>query len=475
MFCLRRVTFGLAVWAFPCLACAAVTYHSESNRLHVTGFPEERPGTLDDMLDADRREGWGVVSYEPATDTFRLDASLWIGCDKDAGTYFQVGSLKHPRVTVLVRGDVWVRPPKKSLVRTEDRRYAIANRLQLGLPGVAEVRPVLKIACAGPQEHGLFVGVKGRAGGSLFLYHATVTAAVPDREHVLRGFAHSNKRTGYVGGCWAHELQLHDSTLSWFGETLVLSAPTMGRNDWAHHNFVVNGMTIEHCDGVRFYGAFVSRYRTGDEIPEPLSTFLVRRTRFHDIGAVSSYMSMTFIGCRFQDVARPMNFRSLPTNPHIVFIDCDLGEQAENFYLARAGESQEGRRRPDPKVDELATLMVHVRDQDGASVPAAMVSLTCDADASAVRRGLAVSGRDGKTPEETERGALLLTVRRWEAAEDPEAPRVKRFPYAVNVRASGYLPAHAEVSAEQAANLPRPLGVVLKRKSQGAQARPERR
>ena len=100
-----RKLLALSVLALAArTAAAGVTYDATDKYIWVRSFPEDTPATMDDVLEADRKAGWGLVSYDKATDTYTVSSSLHIGTDEDAGTYFQIGRKGHPQETVVVKG-----------------------------------------------------------------------------------------------------------------------------------------------------------------------------------------------------------------------------------------------------------------------------------------------------------------------------------------------------------------------------------
>ncbi|MBM4080656.1 MAG: hypothetical protein FJ278_13215, partial [Planctomycetes bacterium] len=94
------------------LLLADVAYDAAENCIWVKGFPEEAPATLDTVLNADSKGKWGKVTYDKARDTYTIAASLWIGSDDDLGTFVQIGRKDHPRETLVLKGDLWIRPTR---------------------------------------------------------------------------------------------------------------------------------------------------------------------------------------------------------------------------------------------------------------------------------------------------------------------------------------------------------------------------
>ncbi|NOX56897.1 MAG: hypothetical protein GXP27_21140, partial [Planctomycetes bacterium] len=245
------------------LAERSIRYNERRNVIWVRGFPEERPATLQELLEADRRNGWGKVRYDAATDMYTIDADLWIGDDKCLGTFFQIGDHDHPRVTVVMRGTIWVRPPQESPARS-DGLESIINRLTLGDPNDASIRPTLKFDCDTPGQHGLYVGFRGidSSGkhvfvhrGSLRVYNATITAARQDRQHRwgVRAYTSDPDLRWGMPGWYASDVQVINSTISWFEgcityglETGRPPQPASPRQPVPPPQPVIRGTTFEH-------------------------------------------------------------------------------------------------------------------------------------------------------------------------------------------------------------------------------------
>lgn len=451
----RRVAVGAGAAFLLTLALlhAGVDYDAQAGRLWVTGFLEETPATAETLLAADRSAGWGVVLHDARTDTVTIDASLWIGCDTDAGTFLQLGRVDHPTETLVVRGNVWVRNPRPSERRTADKRFAIVNRLTLGDPADPSIRPTLKIACVKAQEFGLFVGGVSSGnhfGGDLMVYNSTITAATPDRDHALRGFAYRHSKDGHQGGWYGHEIRLVKSRVSWFGGDLRLFTSMIGYCPPGFSTLRLDTVTFEHCGRV----VPLQPYLVADSDVPPC---VIRNCTFRDTAGVVMGRPTCLIGCRFQD--NSVNVVLEPAHLDVVLIDCDMGAQRDPIAVPRTTAKPQLAAGLNPGIDELQTLEVEVRDRGGRPVPGAIVALKCE-DPSAVHRDLAVTGADGRTPSETDNGALVLTARRLAPTEDPLAPEQKRFRYALEVEVAGREPVPVPLPSGQDP-VPRTWQVIL--------------
>ena len=87
------------------------------------------------------------------------------------------------------------------------------------------------------------------------------------------------------------------------------------------------------------------------------------------------------------------------------------------------------------------------------------MDVVCAGDEAAVHRAIAVTGAEGATPVDVEKGAILITKRRLRPSDDPAKPAITDYSYIVHVRATGYKP--AQLALDSRAGIPRPLPVVL--------------
>lgn len=409
------MTVGALGWlAAMAAAWGGVTYDAAQGILLVSDYPEESPARPADLLAADQRQGWGIVRYDATADVYQVPASLWIGTTNDLGTFFQIGSPDRPRETVVVQGNVCVRPAHKSL-RRPDGRYAIVNRLTLGHPSRPEVKAALKIASKTPGQYGLGVGQRddeGRLGdtckGELHVYHSAITAALPDAQHVYNNRA--------AGEWHATDVRLVNADISWFGGVLCYGiAP------------VCEGTVFHHGD-------------TGFENNSPCC----RRCVFHHIGGVLAPGSAgggLLAECVFTN--NGWNWKLGGMSANITLIDCDVGQtpplrlmkntmtpiDAQRFHLPFY-----------PSILDRRTLVVKVVDTQGQPVPEALVNVTCSEDPEAVSNGSAFTGREGCTLGKGEPNAMLVTRRRWQATDDPNQPQLTSFRLVVSVWKKGFQP-----------------------------------
>ena len=394
----------------PVTAERHVIYEPKPKRIVLWGSDEATPFRPSDLLAADQREGWGIVRHDTKTDTTRVNAGLVIGRTDGTSTYFQIGSADHARETLVLKGDLRVAPPKLSGTRRDGRPFTM-NRLQLGHPERPDIKATLKFGCAPPDKFGIQLGVKverdgratWRAGGSLRVYHSTITALEQDWLHA---FAWSN--------LMGSEVHLVNSTVSWCGGLFAYGVSGVRQRR-------IEGTTFEYCAQVLYNG----HQRATDCV-------------FRHCGVVAAEggrLSGTFERCTFRD--NGANFtKSRPGE--IQFIDCDVGPQRKPLIL-RPGEDAATGRLGYPSAADVRTLIVSVVDDDGRPIPGAAVDLVCgQSDETAVLRGFAITDRDGRTPGARDRDRLLFTERRLRAARSPTGHEELRYTYRISVLASGF-------------------------------------
>jgi hypothetical protein len=446
---------GATVFAACAAASPQIDYRAESNVIWVTGYPEDAPATMDDVVTADRQGRWGKTSYEPVSDTYTLGASLWIGTDQDAGTFFQIGRTNHPRETLVMAGDLWVRPAKPTSARVANTIKAayIVNRLTLGDERNSAIRPLIKFACSKMDEFGLMAGVRNGGAGDLSLFNAAITAATPGKDHTWRG---------YPGGWWCAHLHIRNSVVSWVGSELVLGAVTLYRG-LKDSNMTVDGLTIEDAEGVRIVAVFPQAYLIST-VPDTIPLCFIRNSTFRRAGAVAAPHATTFIHCFFEGNRQNMAFTTMPA-AKIAMLDCEVKPQTEPFTMPKVKPTPQqvasGKLPKDCCLYDVRTVVCHVQDRKGRPIPYAMVDVACAQDATAVHRRAAVTDSQGNTPSDIERGAAFADARRTFPGDDPAKPVATTFRHTLTVRAVGYKtytqPLDLSVPAA------RPLAITLQR------------
>lgn len=447
--CVALLSAALVVLSAP---AGDIRYEPESNRIMVSAYPEERPATLSDMLEADQQHGWGKVTYEPATDTFTVRADLWIGTDTDFGTFVQIGHAQHPTETLVLHGHLVVCAPRRSGQRT-DGRYRISNRLTLGQAGNPASRAILKIACTKKNEFGVSVltaplpqAVEDRhdlPAGEWFMFNSVLTAATPDADHTYTAAI----RLSHAG----INYRLENSTISWWDGGLFATALLYTRRWIPEQERAVRGMVFEHGGSARG--------------PFPCTDCI-----FRDVAVARVDDGAT--RCVFQD--NRANYQITAYQVGAVFTDCVFRPAAEPVRVPRSKRNEKWLRNYsvyrdasdlqlvlNPGVIERVSVPVAVTDAGGRPIEGAAVLLDCpqDEEGLAVVRSLAVTDADGLTPSDPDGRALLITRRELRPTDDPAKPQVLEYSYRLRVTAPGHAGHELELPAN--AVLPRPLPVML--------------
>lgn len=434
---MRIILLALALAVVPLFIAAAaagtIRYVETDDAIWLTDFPEETPADLTAIREAAARNSWGKVSHDPATDTTVIDASLWIGDDVTLGTFLQIGRPEHPEETVIVKGDVWVRPPQESMARS-DGRLSIVNRLQLGKPGNPSTRATLRIACDQRGQYGIRVGFRDGATivsrGELHVYNSTITAAVQDRDHMLKAW-----------GWYGSDVRLINATVSWIDGCMAYGVQA--------HNGRVEGTTFEHGRAALQNGRQIAR----NCVFRHLATAVAEGGCLH----------ATLVGCRFENNGRNWTLGG-SSGQAVTMIDCDVGTQRDPIHLVKNAISPaEATRRKIPiypVYEEWRTLVVRVVDAGGRPIPDAWVDVTCTSDPDAVRNGLSLTDENGQTPDAPDNGGVLSLVNRLQATDDPDGPDTLEFTYTVAVRKTGF--ATVRRTLDDVGDVSSPLTIELK-------------
>lgn len=417
-------------------AWAGVTYDAKANRIVVDDYLESAPATLDTLLQADQAGKWGKVSYDQATDTYRVEADLWIGTEKSISTFFQIGRKDHPKETLIMKGNLSVSPSKEAKIdrRTElkrtDGRLAFVNRLTLGSPTDDSLQPTLKFDCSKKGEFGIMVGhtVEGKRlyRGEFHAYHTLITALTQDDDHMVKGGAFSG-----------NDIRLIGCTLSWIDGTMCYGLQA--------GNGTVEGTTFEHGGAALYNGVQVAK-----------------NCKFRFLGTGVSEggsLSATLINCVFE--ANDHNWTHSSCGYGVVAIDCKFGPQKQPLQFSPAVDSRT-RRKCYPIYAEKKRIIVQVVDSKGKAVPGAAVDITCEqGDPTAIDVGFAVTDEKGMTPEPDDERALLITARRLRAVDPPGEPTEEKFTYLMKIIAQGHRT--EEVKGIDAQKIFGPMKVVLSR------------
>ena len=444
------------------IACAAVSYDPERGIVMVVDYPEEHPATLDDVLRADQEGAWGVVEYGEGDRRWRVLADLWIGDDTGRCTFFQIGEPGQPRATVLMKGNIWVRPPCESPPRS-DGRNRIINQLTLGHPTDASACATIRFDCETPGQHGLYVGYRSADSGStvhrgaLRIYNSTLTAATPDKEHAwgLRAYTQQRAPMRWTSPGWyASHLDLVNATISWFQGCVAYGVAT-GTRLRGHEGvlprpgFRVHGCTFAH-GGIALQNG--DQYAT-DTVFEDLQVAV----------AEGGCLGAKLVRCTFTHNKQNWTLGSL-FGRGIEMLDCRVGAQSHPFAmrpnraapkdLVRQGAPQY------PSCELQRTCVLCVMDVEGKPVSGAFAVATCKQRPSLSAGKATVTGLDGLTPSDERDGALVLPQTVYTATDQPDRPEQARLDWTIAVTARGFTP--ETVSLPSSLSLDGPLLVTLK-------------
>jgi hypothetical protein len=263
------------------------------------------------------------------------------------------------------------------------------------------------------------------------VYNSTITAAVQDKDHMLKPW-----------GWYGSDLQLVGATISWIDGTMAYGAQA--------HNSTIEGTTFEHG------GAAL---RNGRQLASNC-VFRNLETAVAEGGSLSA----TLIGCTFENNRRNWTLGGY-SGVGVTRIDCDIKPQSEPVQLIKNRLSPEEavrRRIPIyPAYREWRPLVIKVVDRQGAVIPDAIVTVDCTEDPDAVHNGLTLTDGVGLTPSYATRGAVLITTRKLLATDDPEKPREFDFTYSLSVHKRDYDTTQILLKSNE--QIPRPLIVELDR------------
>ena len=167
-----RIGAGIGLLLLGALAGAqtGIQWDATGKVIRVTGFPADRPATLNNLRQADQQGEWNLVLYNADTDTCEIQADVIIGEDTGTTNCLLIGSAEHPRETLVLRGCLTIMPVRT--VSPISLTYTGLNRLQLGHPDKPDIKPALIFDCSRRGEFGLKIGDTAQ----LLAYHATLSA-----------------------------------------------------------------------------------------------------------------------------------------------------------------------------------------------------------------------------------------------------------------------------------------------------------
>ena len=384
---------GLVMLGLCCVcARAEITYVKEFNTIIVANYPESGPATLADILAADRNGGWGKVSYDQATDSYKITTDLQVGTEASYSTCFQVGSKSHRRETLILAGYLMVKKSKIGFV----------NQLQIGDESDPEITPFLKFACEPDKHYGMKQDVFARGfNRPIFrMYHTRVSPTIEDADHLM-GYLTPN----YLRLIWK------DCDISW---TMGGIVETIG------YPSLVERLKLSHGDiGVRF------------QSPASLTIRDCVVSGFKRGAASFGTGSHSLSGFEFKNNEIDI---SLPHGEQVVLVNCWIS--GKNNYLR-------GWRGKNASITYKRYLILKVVDTEGNLLKDVLVDVKNEVpDGPAPENGRSITDKEGLTPEASSGNAITVVdcVDEGLGSTKDSGGEYKTisFTYAVKLAAEGY-------------------------------------
>lgn len=404
------------------LTAGTIEYYPEANAFLVNDFSEEQPVILKNIYEYDQNRKSGKISYNPAEDNYKVEASIWIGDpNRPASAFMQIGRPDHPYESLEIAGNIWIRPPVKSVVRADGRR-ALVNRLTAGNLLDPKIKPKIFFACSANGQYGLITG--GRFsnkqktnefiyGGDLFLYHTVVSAVVPDGKHNFKNNNPENlKPINAIIAEDACELRLINSEFSCFNGFLIAGAQ--------QDKQIIRGCTFEN-------GMFVAGTLTAEHcIFRKLLLLTIRETELFD--------------CILENNTYNFDFSGIECRGPVSLTNCRLGPpQKENSWTKNNFKRPAWDTRPIfPYLDERAAIVVQVQDAKNAPIKSAIVEIKCEKNPEALIASTALTDKSGKTPASLDNNPMIVLLKKTQATETPGKPLSTYYEYTASINAPGY-------------------------------------
>lgn len=422
---LKWILSGMAV-ACCLTGRGGVLFDQSRNTILVTDYPEASPCNPARLAIFDRAFGWGKITCDPAGNTYTCNCHIAIGDNHGSETYFQVGSPEHPDETLVMHGNIYVRPywiEKENEGLRWWHAPARVNRLTIGRAHDASVQATLKFA----PENSLIVGQApdehACRGGQIFIYNSCVTALEPAKGFGIKG-ARGYASLSQVGG----------------------------------DGHVLRNARISHAQG----------YVCGGMSPGWKKTFQVENTVFSDFGFMApenaAFSNCTFEGakiaalrdrgsmnaelsnCIFRNNER--NWELTYADKGLILVDCawDDPRRADRY---RAWTNPNGKKQY-PKLSVRRHLVVEVADAAGKPVKDAAVAFMPEQDGcDLVLRPVFKTDARGQTPGPDHPDAMLLTDYIKTATETEDQPALQPFTYSITAEISGKKATAAGVCANE--------------------------
>ncbi len=398
---------GLVVcgW-FVISSVAAVVFDAARHAIIVSDYPVSCPGSLRNLADADRIFGWGQVEYNADTDAYTVKCDLWIGGDSGADTFFQIGSAEHPRETLVMRGNLLVRPwwlagrhAAEKWYRVPERQRPV-NRLTVGCADDTNVTAKVRLDCQGTNRIGLATGlmtVDGKGGnmygGELHVYHSALELVNPA-----------------PGAAMRENFKLYGPSQHLVHAMLRGWGTVCGLTGMAHYGNVIERSTFRGCGRVIMGGSAFHQ-----------CVFEGCRIGLADWGSGAEVL-----GCVFRDNGR--NY-TLAYCKQLVAEDCKLGPTRDADTIIMPPKAAQGK--DSPAFISRRHVAVLVADESGNPAPGAMVRFTPEqAGSGLLENNKCETDADGKA-------TILLTEYIKTAGEAPDQPAVAVFTYAISAEQGG--------------------------------------
>lgn len=370
-----------------------ILYDAEKRVLHVLDYSRETPCTPSDLLQAERRAGWGVVRAEPGSGTVTLDAGLAIGSDDGSESFFHLAPDRQSPPRLIVRGTLHVREAQRERYQI----YQAHNGFMVGDPSDPGVQPFLLFEQGAAGKSGLVVD----GGNVLDMVHARVQAVQRREQDRFRMDVDPRITSG--------RLRLEHCVFSWFTR---ITLPSL--------HGIVRHVTFEYGDEL-----------AGSQYLEDC-VFRNMQVGLRDHGALLAVL----VRCRFE--RNHMHWMLPYSRWGIIADDCTFGPEEKTpqvgvYRHPRSGIVQR------PSFIARRHITILVQDPEGRPVPGATVRVVCEqGDASAVIWGMAITDDQGCTPPVTAKHALFVTDKRVRRGAGAEAPLVTTaYTYKVGVSAPG--------------------------------------
>lgn len=394
-------------------AAAFCRYLPESNTIWVHDYSAGMPCTPALLLRADRMFEWGLVEYAPESDTYTVNASLRLGYNDGADTFFQIGSREHPGENLVLKGNLVLYP---EFITGQDRQQRGVNRLTIGLADDPAVRAALKFHNEPGQYHTLLSGTyyqgadrpskTGAYGGQLHVYHGLITAAIQDQPHAIGA---AGNRHFYLPGTYG-QVVLRQAAISWVAGVIAFGM-TAKYSDVADSIFEHSGYALINSDQAAVNCVFRNLKTAIIDWGGPLDVLLT--------------------GCRFEDNDANWSL----SRGRLRCVDCVFGAPKKGNIYKSWPEQQAGAK-PYAYFESSRHVVVQVQNRQGTPIAGARIEATTALNP--LDRQIAFTGGDGQTPGPGVERSLLLVERRETATAADNRPEIIDFIYDLAVSASNH-------------------------------------